>query len=227
MFFPKLSDDERGEIAKQIAELIDAFTSEGRLGDAPIPQGLELCESCREVILDLPGEWKDLIKQGARIEQWRRPQTAWYHQLRTASEEFGFARSIEVDGPAGRSHRVIEVVPSAVAHEFQNAVRFVDAEEPEAGPPGSEPSVFLLHVPRYAFYSLATAGAVDPEKEGSKITLVCPFFRERLPVAEWKQESLPALLDDLPDAFGASDPEPWWLYAFSALHRLLRTKSFR
>lgn len=229
MFFPKLSNDERGEIAKQIAELIDAFTSEeGRLGNAPIPQDLELCESCREVILDLPREWKDLIKQGARIEQWRRPQATWYHQLRTVDREFGFARSIEVDGTAGRSHRVIEVVPSTVAHEFQDAVRFIDAEEPEEGPPANNPSAFLLYVPRYAFYGLATAGSSDPEKV-DEITLVYPFFREQLPVPERKlgRASLTTLLGDLPDAFGASDLEPFWLHPLSSLHRLLRPKSFR
>jgi hypothetical protein len=224
MLFPKLPDQERDEIAKQIAELIDAFTSGGKLGGVSIPSGLELCESCPEVILDLPREWKGLVEQGARIEQWRRPQATWYHQLRTDDEEFGFARSIEVDGPAARNHRVIEVVPSTVAHEFQKAVRFVDAVESKDVPPGSEPSAFLLHVPRYAFYSLATAEATDPEKGGlNKVTLVCPFFQKRLPVAEWRQASLPSLLGDLPDTFGASDLERSRL---PLLSRLLRRIDF-
>ena len=222
MFFPSLSEEQRKDIAKQIAELIDAFTSDGKLGGLPIPPGLDLCESCPELILDLPRAWKDLLEQGADPEKWIRQQVTWYHQLGTASEEFGFARSIEVDGPEGRSHRVIEVVPSTVANEFQKAVRRVDAEELDAGSLGSQLPAVLLHVPRYAFYGLATVAATGLEKAGlDKIKLVCPFFYERLPVAEWTQTSLLSFLSDLPDAFGVLElGRPWLRFLRNLLKRI-------
>ncbi|HEX7180912.1 MAG TPA: hypothetical protein VF756_03660 [Thermoanaerobaculia bacterium] len=220
MFFPSLSEGQRKEIAKQVAELIDAFTSEGRLGGVPIPPGLELCESCPEVILDLPRDWKDLLKQGAGIEQWIRRQVTWYHQLRTATKEFGFARSIEMEGG---SHQVIEVVPSTVAHEFQKAAHFIDAEEPDAESPESRPSAFLLHIPRYAFYGLATTETTGIEKGGlDKITLVSPFFHVQIPIAEWKQASLLSFLYDLPDTFGVLDLKKSWLNLFPRLYHRLR-----
>gem|GEM_PF-6543902 len=211
MKFDELSDDAIASICRQIEALLDAFSNRGRLGKTRLPKGLSLFESCREVIFDLPGRWADILReQGSDlIEQWRRPQVTWYHQLRTTYRSFGFARSIEVDGP--ERHRVIEVVPSTVAQEFQKAIRFVDSEESKNEPSGNEPTAVLLHVPRYAFYSLATRAT----EAKSKISMVYPFFRQRLGVKKRKleRESFIPLLEKLPSAFGVrgiaeSAPEP-------------------
>lgn len=201
MLFQTLTDEQKKDIACQIAELIDTFTSEGKLGGATIPPGLSLFESCREAILDLPRQWAEILHatKSDRIEQWRRQKgVTWYHQLRAADEVFGFARSIEVNRPGGLDHRVIEVVPSTVAQEFQSALGDIDAEEPSDLGMGESPAV-LLHVPRYGFYGLAT-------EEKNTITLTYPFFRERLDVGERRleRESLLTVLKRLPSTFGAS-----------------------
>ncbi|MFY9823071.1 MAG: hypothetical protein WAM82_16940 [Thermoanaerobaculia bacterium] len=200
MLFPKLTEGQKREIARQVAELIDAFTNEGKLGGAVIPSGLSLFESCRELILDLPRQWAEILRsqESDHIEQWRRPQVTWYHQLRTTGEVFGFARSVELNSSEGGGHRVIEVVPSTVAQEFQKAIDVSDAEESKNESAASESPSVLLHVPRYAFYGLATetAGAVS---------LAYPFFREQFHVSEQKLErgSFINLLSGLPSAFGA------------------------
>lgn len=219
MLFSELSKEERKDIAQQVAELINAFTSDGKLGGADIPPGLELCESCREVILDLPADWEDLFKPGTDIEQWIRGQMTWYHQLRTASEAFGFARSIEIEEG---HHRVIEVVPSTVAHEFTKAIRSINAEDP--GSPGRELPAVLLHIPRYSFYGLATVEAVGTEQGGwGTITLVFPFFHEQITMDLWMQMPLllrDRLFGDLPDLFGKGS----WLNRFPGLSDLLKPK---
>jgi hypothetical protein len=213
MRFHELSSEAIASICRQIESLINAFSNRGRLGKTQLPKRLSLFESCQEMILDVPKDWADILRgQGSDlIEQWRRPRITWYHQLRTTNRPFGFARSIEVDGP--EKHRVIEVVPSAVAQEFQKAIRFIDSKESKDEPSGSEPTAVLLHVPRYAFYGLAIG---TTEAEG-KVSLAYPFFRQRLGVAKRKleRESLIPLLESLPTAFGVLgavepklEPEP-------------------
>ena len=100
-----------------------------------------------------------------------------------------------------------------MAQEFRKAIRFIDSEESENEVPGNEPTAVLLHVPRYAFYGLATK-TMEAE---SRVSLVYPFFHQRLGLSKRKLEREPfiSLLKSLPTAFGAlgageseSEPEP-------------------
>jgi hypothetical protein len=172
MRFAALTEEERTAIANRAAELIDTFSQKDRFMGLVIPPNLMLCESCRELILDLPLEWADVLKSqdSDGIEQWRRNQATWYHQLRSEEETFGFVRSIEEPSPEGRTLRVIEVVPSAVASEFQATINRMDSDQEEAVSDEGEEPVVLLHVPRLRLYGLA----VHREE---RISWVYPFFR--------------------------------------------------
>jgi hypothetical protein len=203
--FTELSAEATDHIGHQIEALLDAFSNRGRLGKTKLPRGLSIFESCRENILDLPEQWAEILRsqESDHIEQWRRPDATWYHQLRTNSKVFGFARSIVDDKLERGGHRVIEVVPSTVAKEFQKAIDIIDADPSENELTKRESTAVFLHVPRYALYGLATPA------EGA-ISLVYPFFRERLDVSEQKlgRGSFLTLLEHLPSAFGAINLEP-------------------
>jgi len=205
MKFHELPTETTQDIAHQVETLLNAFSNGGWLGRTPLPKGLGIFESCQEDILDLPEHWAEKLREeeSDNIEQWRRPQVTWYHQLRTTREVFGFARSIKQDSTEGGGHRVIEVVPSAVAEEFQKAIELIDAEPSESQPSKGEPTAFLLYVPRYAFYGLSTH-TEDAEGAKSKISLAYPFFRKQHQ-SERKlgREPLICLLQTLPSVFGA------------------------
>lgn len=208
----------RDSIAQQIGVLLIAAAPADVPGSCMPPAGLKLRESVRELILDLPSD----LSQGARIEDFTRRQLTWHHQLGSDTELYGYARTIQHDGPDS-PHSLIEIVPSAeVAALVEAAIVDLDAE-PEKFErlcaPDAELS--LLYIPRNNFYgfvpeptSRAEAGwKLGGVYEFSQLKDGAAFGAGAAVAGQYAgtaldREQLLARLKALPSAFGVDSRAP-------------------